>query len=243
MLQGGLMTGDAVLLAGSAGTGKTTIGLQSLVNGIEQYQDNGIYVTFEQLPDQIYRDAASFGWDLKKLEADGKLKVVCTSPDLLIGEEVGGILDEPIRTLKPRRIVLDSLSHIAMFVDESRLRQEAYRLIMYLKTKGLSSILLWESPQLSGQGFAVSEVGMSFLVDCIILLRFVEIESSMRKAITITKMRGSNHDKSLREYEITSKGVAIAAPFSQYEGIITGTPTRSAPDKFVEMFSKAAKGK
>ncbi len=238
------MTGDAVLLAGSAGTGKTTMGLQYLVNGITQYQENGIYLTFEQLPDQIYRDAANFGWDLKKMEAEGKLRVICTSPDLVVGDDVGGIFDEQIRTVKATRIVIDSLSHIAMYVDEKELRKEAYRLIMYLKTKGLSSICLWETPQLSGQGFSVSEIGMSFLVDCIILLRFVEIESSMRKAITIMKMRGSGHDKSLREFDITSKGVTIAAPFSQYEGIITGSPTRAAQERFADAFLKTAgKGK
>ena len=62
------MQKDIAMLAGSAGTGKTTLGLQFLVNGINKYGENGIYVTFEELPDQIYRDAANFGWDLKKLE-------------------------------------------------------------------------------------------------------------------------------------------------------------------------------
>ena len=67
MLCGGFMPGDAVLVAGSAGSGKTTLALQYLVNGITQFGDRGIYVTFEELPNQIYRDAKSFGWDLRKL--------------------------------------------------------------------------------------------------------------------------------------------------------------------------------
>jgi circadian clock protein KaiC len=97
---------------------------------------------------------------------------------------------------------------------------------MYLKTKGLSSILTWDSSQLSGQGFQVSEQGMSFLADCIILLRFVEIESSVRKAITIMKMRGSNHDKLLREYEITNKGIVIGRSLAGYEGLTSGVARR-----------------
>jgi len=244
MLRGGFMQGDAVLVAGSAGTGKTTLAVQSLVNGITRFGENGLYVTFEQLPDQVYRDSLNFGWDLRKLEREGKLKVVCTSPNLLI-EANGGqnLLDDFIKEIHPRRIVIDSLSHVAMVVKEDQLRQEAFRLIMYLKNKGLSSTLTWEMPQTPGQGFAISEVGISFLVDCIILLRFVEIESSMRKAIMIMKMRGSDHDKSLKEYSITSKGVTITAPFSRYEGLTTGTPTRSASDKFVEMFTQAMKQK
>src|SRR5439155_1380370 len=80
MLRGGFMDKDAVMVAGSAGTGKTTLALEYLVNGATQFGEPGIYLTFEQLPDQIYRDAENFGWDLRKLETENKLRVVCTSP-------------------------------------------------------------------------------------------------------------------------------------------------------------------
>ena len=102
MLRGGFMDKDAVMVAGSAGTGKTTLALEYLVNGATQFGEPGIYLTFEQLPDQIYRDAENFGWDLRKLEAEDKLRVVCTSPDLLLepeGEEQ--LLGETIRELRP----------------------------------------------------------------------------------------------------------------------------------------------
>jgi len=81
--------------------------------------------------------------------------------------------------------VIDSLTHLEMFVPEKELRKETYRLLMYLKTKGFSSLATWEAPQTGGQSLAVTGVGLSFLVDCIVLLRFVEIESSLRKALTI----------------------------------------------------------
>lgn len=242
MLRGGFMKGDSVMVAGSAGTGKTTLALQYLVNGITTNAESGIYVTFEQLPDQIYRDAKNFGWNLRKMEEAGKLKLVCTSPNLLLEAEGGEhILDEPVKEIQPQRMVIDSLSHLAMYVDERELRKEAYRLIMYLKTKGLSSLLTWESPQMIGQSFSITEVGLSFLVDCIVLLKPVEIESSMRKALAILKMRGSDHDKRLREFNITSQGIKLSSPFSDYEGVITGSPRRVAPEQFFEMFRKAAK--
>lgn len=226
MLHGGFMEGDAVMVAGSAGTGKTTLALQYLVNGLTKFGDNGIYVTFEQLPDQIYRDARNFGWDLKKMEEENRLKVVCTSPNLLLESDGVSLLDEPIKEIRPRRIVIDSLSHLAMFVEEKELRKEAYRMIMYLKTKGLSSLLLWESPQIIGQTFSVTDIGLSFLVDCIVMLKPVEVDSSMKKAIAVLKMRGSDHDNKLREFEIASTGIKVAAPFADYEGIVTGTPRK-----------------
>jgi len=234
MLGGGFLPRDAILVAGSAGSGKTTLGLQYLVNGATQFGERGIYVTFEQVPDQIYRDAKSFGWDLRKLEEENKLRLICTSPNLLMQTEGGeNILDESIKEIQPQRIVIDSLSHLQMYVPESELRKETYRLIMYLKTKRLSSVLTWESPQIVGQSLSVTEAGMSFLIDGIVLLRYVEIESSMRKALVILKLRGSDHSKELREFVITSHGIKVAAPFAQYEGIVTGAPRKLITDGFM----------
>ena len=221
------MERDAILVAGSAGTGKTTLGLQYLVNGATKFGENGIYVTFEQMPDQIYRDATNFGWDLRKLEKEKKLKVVCTSPDLLTGGDSEHLLDETIRQLKPRRIVIDSLSHLGMYVEEKNLRKEVYRLLNYFKTKGLTSLSTWETSQIAGQELSVTEVGTSFLVDCVVLLRMVEIESTMLKALVILKMRGSGHDLSLREFKINSHGIRLSKPFVGFHGVVTGIPRKS----------------
>ena len=242
MLHGGFMEGDAVMVAGAAGCGKTTLALQYLVNGVKN-GDPGVYVTFEEMPDQIYRDAKNFGWDLRKLEEQGKFKIICTSPSLLLESEGETLLDESLRDIHPRRMVVDSLSHLAMFVKESELRREAYRLIMHLKTRGISSVLIWESPQMSGSAFSVTEVGLSFLVDCIVALKPVEIESSLRKALAILKMRGSDHDKRLREFQITPNGIKIESAFTDYEGLMGGSPRKVPSEKFVDLFRGAAEKK
>src|SRR3989440_8825702 len=108
MLRGGFMDKDAVMIAGSAGTGKTTLALEYLVNGATKFGEPGIYLTFEQLPDQIYRDAENFGWDLRKLEQQDKFRLVCTSPDLLLEPDgTGQVLDSSIKEIQPRRMVMD----------------------------------------------------------------------------------------------------------------------------------------
>jgi len=249
MLSGGFLERDAVMVAGTAGSGKTTLGLQYLVNGATKYGDAGIYLTFEQMPEQLYRDAKSFGWDLRALEEQDYLRVVCTSPDLILasgeGEEGEKLLDSVIREIHPRRIVIDSMSHFAIYVDnEKDLRRETYRLIMYLKTKGLSSLLLFEAPQLMGAVGAITETGTSFLVDSIVIMRPVEIESSMRKAMAILKLRGSDHDKNLREYKITSSGIVLGSPFSDYEGLMSGSPRKlTRMTMAAERFSQPFTGK
>ena len=240
MLRGGFMQGDAVLVAGCAGSGKTVLGLQYLVNGIEKYEENGVYVTFEQMPDQIYRDAKNFGWDLRKLEDENKLRLVCTSPDILLESQGENLLDEVVSDIHPNRIVIDSLSHLEMFVSKGDMRKEAYRLVSFLKMKGMSSLLIWEAGQITANSFAITEVGLSFLVDTIVVLKPVEIESSVRKALVILKMRGSDHDKQLGQFEITPAGIKIESAFSNYEGVMSGAPRRVASEKFTELFRGAS---
>lgn len=243
MLFGGFMRGDSVLLAGSAGTGKSTIGIQYLLQGAA-VGEPGIYLTFEELPDQLYRDAGNFSWDLRKLESENKLRVICTSPDVLIEPSgLEAILDSPVKEMNARRIVVDSLSHFNMFMRPDSLRMQVYRNVMYFKTKGMSSVLIWEATQNMGNSFMVSEEGISFLTDCIVLLKLIEINSTLRRGLVIMKMRGSQHDHRLREYEITPKGVKVLGSFENYEGLMGGAPTRAASEKFAELFTKAAKGK
>src|SRR2546422_1818866 len=118
MLHGGFLERDAVMVAGSAGTGKTTLALQHLVNGITKFGEPGIYVTFEQLPDQIYRDAENFGWNLKKLEEQNKFRLVCTSPDLLLGpDEAGALLYITIQEIKTRWMIIVYFRILYMFLS------------------------------------------------------------------------------------------------------------------------------
>ena len=241
MLGGGFMEGDAVLLAGSAGTGKTTLGMQYLVGGAA-HGEPGIYVTFEQLPEQLYRDAKSFGWDLRRMEEEDTLRVLCTSPNLIMEESgVEVLLERSMEEINPKRIVIDSLSHVSMYVKDEELRKELYRTLMYFKMRKLSSLLLWEAPQIGRESTAISDAGMSFLADAVVMMKLVEIESQIKHAIAVIKMRGSAHDKYLREYEITKTGIMMKANFGQLEGIMTGTAHRAPSDKFMELFAKAAK--
>src|SRR5438309_11119982 len=122
MLRGGFLEGDAVMVAGAAGSGKTTLALQHLVNGATKYGQNGVYVTFEQLPDQIYRDAAGFGWDLKKLEEEGKFQLICTSPDLLVTKNgAEDLLGDTIRELNP-----EGWSSIRLVISRCLFRRVMY---------------------------------------------------------------------------------------------------------------------
>ena len=237
ILHGGLIPRTATLVEGAPGTGKTTLGMQFIYEGATQYNEPGLILTFEQFPQQYYRDAESFGWDFRRLEAEGKLKIIMTSPEVSLKEleRAEGNLERMASSMNARRILVDSLSHFERLSDDPvELRQVIYGFINGLKREGLTTILTRESPALLGEAESYDE-GMAFLVDTYILLRYVEIESYIHKAMLVLKMRGSNHDKDIRQFAIKQDGITVQSRFEGREGIMSGSPRRMA-ESFVQAF-------
>ncbi len=237
MLNGGLLPQTANLVEGAPGTGKTTLGMQFIYNGITQYDEPGLILTFEEFPQQYYRDAASFGWDFKELERQGLLKVIMTSPEIskLDLESVGGMIETAVREMGARRILVDSISHFEQLTDDQvELRSIQYSFINALKREGLTAILTKESEAIFGEVY--TEESVAFMVDSYIMLRYVEIESTIQKALLVLKLRGSDHAKDIRRFQITERGIQVQAKFEGQEGIMSGSPRRSMAESFIEAF-------
>lgn len=241
MLRGGFLPQSANLVEGAPGTGKTTLGMQFIYNGICQYDEPGLILTFEEFPQQYYNDAKNFGWDFRKLEEENKLKIIMTSPEVTKSdlENVGGMIEGVAAKMGARRILIDSLSHFQRITnDPLELRNIEYSFINALKREGLTSILTREAPALFGQPLDSDKGGIAFVVDSYIILRYVEIESTVRKALLVLKLRGSDHDKDIRQFEITANGIEVQSRFEGQEGIMSGSPRRRMADSFIEAFIK-----
>lgn len=238
MMGGGFLRGTANLVEGAPGTGKTTLGMQFIYNGIVQANEPGLIITFEEFPQQYYHDAAAFGWDFLELEKKGLLKIIMTSPEVsrLDVESVGGMIENSVNQMGATRVVVDSITHFARLTqDPIELRSLEFGFINALKRQGLTSVFTRESPVLLGESAENTEIG--FMVDSYIMLRYVEIESAMRKALLVLKMRGSEHAKDIRQYDVTGRGLEVQSKFEGREGILSGSPRRMA-DSFVEAFVK-----
>jgi circadian clock protein KaiC len=239
MLHGGFLPQTANLVEGAPGTGKSTLGMQFIYNGIVKYNEPGLVLTFEEFPQQYYRDAESFGWDFRKLEATGKLRIIMTSPEVtkIDLETVGGLIETMASEMGARRVLVDSISHFERLTDDPvKLRAIQYSLINALKREGLTSILTKETPALLGE--TPGDESEAFMVDSYILLRYVEIESTIQKALLVLKLRGSNHDKDISQFKIGPQGLSVQAKFEGREGIMSGSPHRTMAESFVEAFVK-----
>jgi len=237
MLAGGFLTESANLVEGAPGTGKTTLGMQFIYSGIAQFGEPGLILTFEEFPQQYYHDAETLGWNLREMEQANKLRVIMTSPEVSKAdlEQVGGRISALAREVGAKRILVDSLSHFErLSSDPVELRNMLYGFINALKREGLTSVLTRESPVLIGESESAEE-DVAFIADSYTMLRYVEIESAIRKALLVLKLRGSDHAKDIRQFEITSNGIEVRSKFEGREGILSGSPRRMS-ESFIEAF-------
>jgi circadian clock protein KaiC len=230
MLGGGIPEGDSVLVAGASGTGKSLLATQFINEGL-RHGEPGIMAIFEERPKEYVGRAGSFGLDLETAQHNGKLDVLYLRPlDLSVDETMQEILDA-VKKLGAKRLVIDSLAGFEMALApgfRTDFRESLYRMIGALTGIGVTILSTVEMEE-SFTGFPFSTYSISFLTDDIIRLRYVEIDGELRKIILIVKMRGGNHSKDIREYQVTSEGVIIIGPrLTGFRGLTTGNPERLA---------------
>ena len=225
MLLGGLFEDSTTLVRGAPGTGKTTLGMQFLYSGITDDDERGLLISFEEFPLSLHRDALSFGWDLRKFEKEKKLRLIFTSPRIFLSslQSPASPLNRTIREWDVQRVVLDSISHFTrMTRDPKELREIYNKVINGLKREGITTILTSED---SGTSLSTEEKGrLSFVVDNIILMRYVEIDSTMQRAILVLKTRGSGHAKEIRRFELREGGIVVGTRFEGREALLSGSP-------------------
>jgi circadian clock protein KaiC len=231
MISGGFLPGSAVLVQGAPGTGKTSLALQYLVHGATECDEAGLLISFEEFPRSLHRDAQSLGWDLARLEREGKLYILFTSPQVLLTslQMPTSPLNRMLMENDIRRVVVDSVSHFRWFSQDTQELRKIYNaLINAFKREGMTALLLGEETRAD---YGRQERGrLLFVVDAIILLRYIEIDSAIQRAILVLKMRGSEHTKEIRRYEIQTGGLKITGVFQGREAILSGTPRQTGAD-------------
>src|SRR5687768_8015364 len=227
MCGGGFFRDSIVLVSGATGTGKTLTATQFLAAGSSK-GERCILFAFEESREQLFRNASGWGIDFEKLEAAGHLRVVCLYPEVLGLEDHLIRIKKEVELFKPARIAVDSLSALERVSSIKSFREFVVGLTSFIKHLEIAGLFTATTPTLMG-GTSVTETHISTITDSIILLRYVEMYGEMRRGITVLKMRGSAHDKNIREFNIDAKGLNIGKQFRGVTGILSGNPYQRPP--------------
>jgi circadian clock protein KaiC len=226
MIGGGIITGDAVLLTGPAGSGKSTVATQFMVAGLSK-GETGVIAVFEEYPEEYIARASARNPDIAKMVTAGKLEIIYLRPlDLSVDEALFSIL-EAVDRLGAMRVVIDSLSGFEVALAPTfreDFRESLYRLVGTLTATGVTVFMTAEVSEAFREARFTSE-NVSFITDEIFVQRYVEIEGALGRVMAVIKMRGSEHSHEFRRYEVTPKGVVVGGTLKDYDGIITGVPT------------------
>ncbi len=229
MCGGGFFRDSIILVSGATGCGKTLL-VTAFVSGGQKQNDKCLLFAFEESREQLFRNATGWGMDFEKMEQDGKLKVVCTYPEVMGLEDHLIRMKKEIVAFKPTRVAVDSLSALERVSTGKGFREFVIGITSFIKHQEIVGLFSSTTPTLLG-GSSITEEHISTITDSIILLRYVEMFGEMRRGITVLKMRGSMHDKGIREYSIDGQGMHIGLQFHGISGILSGQPMQvSQPD-------------
>ncbi len=215
VLYGGLGRGHAVLLEGSPGTGKTTFGLQFIYKGITEYDEPGLVVTFEEMPQRMIADAANFGWDLQQLIDSGKLKLLSTSPKVFQEQMTSstGAIYKLALEMNAKRLLVDSVSHFERIAETPSSHRELFNLMANrLRNAGFTSLLTKEvqGPQSTESAFE------EYVVDSCLRLSFLPNKARGRK-LQVIKARGQDFLYGMHSMKIGEHGVEVFPNLTQAE--------------------------
>lgn len=194
IFMGGVKENNIILLEGNPGSGKTTLGLEYIYRGAKELKENGLIVSFELSPQKLLRDARGFGWDFESLQKKNKVKIIYTSPSVILHElqSPDGVLINEIKAIGAKRVLIDGLTPLKIFgelVNGRPFRDSLHLLVENLQRYGITAILTRELPEGKASGELDHE---QFVCDTIVTLLNNTNQRNPHRYIEVKKSRGQD---------------------------------------------------
>ncbi len=220
LLHGGLERGTISILTGPTGVGKTTLGLQFMKEAAGRGERSVVY-TFEEAQETLLRRCESLNIPVRSMIARGTLSVVQIEPLHLTPDEFAHKVRYEVEQQHAGIIMIDSIAGYGLSLRGDNVVGHLHALCKYLQNMGVAVLLINEVESIIGD-FQVSDVGISYLADNIVFLRYLELRGELRKVIGVLKKRLSSFERTLRELEMSRYGIKVGRPLTNLQGILTG---------------------
>ncbi|MFT5088160.1 MAG: circadian clock protein KaiC [Candidatus Latescibacterota bacterium] len=225
LLHGGIERGTVSIVSGPSGAGKTTLGLQFMQEAAKRGERSVVY-TFEEGINSIVHRCEAIGLPVRAMLEKGSLSIIPIEPLIYSPDEFASLVRQEAEENELRTVMIDSTAGYQLSFQDEHLESHLHSLCKYLKNMGTTVLLINETDDIISSNFRATTLGISYLADNIIYIRYVEIEGVMRKAIGVLKKRLSDFDKSVHPFEITSSGLKVESQdgLSGLQGLLSGNP-------------------
>jgi circadian clock protein KaiC len=223
LLGGGLDRGTTSLILGSAGTGKSTLAIQYVIQTASM-GERALLFTFDETRSILLNRARGLGLDLEKYLRDGLVEVQQVDPAELSPGEFARRVQVAVKD-GAKTIVIDSLNgYLNAMPGEKYLNNQLHELCSFLNQQGVITILIMAQHGLLDS--AVAPIDLSYLADTVVTIRFFEVLGTVHQALAVLKKRSGHHEKTIREFQLNSAtGIRIGEPIREFQGILTGLPS------------------
>jgi len=223
LLGGGLTPGTNTLLIGPAGAGKTTTAIQVGLSALQRGESVAYYLFDEGLGTLVSRSGA-LGLGFEEYIDGGQMMLSQIDPAELSPGEFSSKVRAAVESKHAKVVVIDSVNaYLHAMPGEKHLLLQMHELLTYLNQQGIITILILGQHGLIGE--MRSDVDLSYLSDTIMLFRFFESGGELRTALSVVKSRTSAHEHAIREFRLTTQGMEVGEPLTDFEGVLTGIPT------------------
>jgi circadian clock protein KaiC len=217
----GIYRGSSVLVTGSPGTGKSSIGA-SFVNAACARGERALLFVYEESPSQLLRNMRSIGLDLEPWVKKGLLQIHASRPTLQGLEQHLALMHDVVRREQPDVVVVDPISNLTMSSEDVALKPTLMRLIDFLKQSGITAVFT----ALTGDGTAAlaeTQIGVSSLMDTWLMLCNLESNGERTRTLQVLKSRGMAHSNQVREFLLSDQGIDLVDVFLSADRVLTGS--------------------
>ncbi len=222
LLHGGFERSTITIISGPSGVGKSTLGLQFMKEAAGRGERSAIYA-FEERKETLLRRCEGINIPVHAMMERGTLSVVQIEPLHYTPDEFANLVRYEVEQQKARIVMIDSISGYRLSVRGNELVIHIHALCKYLQNMGVAVLLINEVETITGD-FRPTEIGISYIADNLVFLRYLEMQGELRKAIGVLKKRMTDFEKTLREFEITRYGIKVGKPLTNLRGILKGSP-------------------
>ena len=223
LLHGGIERGTVTIISGPSGVGKTSLGLQFMKEAAGRGERSVIYL-FEESRETLLHRCEAINIPVNAMLERSTLSIISIEPLQYSSDQLAYLVRQEVEQAGAKIIMLDSTSGYRLSIRGEDLVRQLHSLCQYAKNMGVTIILINETEVIAGNEFRVTEVGLSYLADNLIFLRYLELQGQIRKAIGVLKKRVSDFERNLRGYEITRYGLKVGEPLTGLRGILRGIP-------------------